>query len=149
MKALHLTDEEIQEYILNKSAMDLSTNEHVSTCEECTAKVANYQLFFAAIKQQPQPAFDFDLAELVMAKLPAPKPVTAPGNSFIYIFVMVALASTGAALYYFRTFIASLFTSITPLLIYLTAVTLITLAVFLSMDMYKNYHRKMKALDFY
>ena len=149
MKALHLTDEEIQEYALDNSAVDKATREHASTCRECKARVSDYQLLFAGIKQQPQPVFDFDLAELVIAQLPSPKPVAAPGNSFIYIFVLAAIAITGAAIYYFRTYIATLFTSITPLLIYLAATTIITLAVILSMDMYRNYNRKMRALDFY
>jgi CHASE2 domain-containing sensor protein len=149
MKALHLTDEEIQDYVLDKSGVSMTVTKHAGTCEECKAKVANYQLLFTAIKHQPQPSFDFDLAELVIAKLPAVKPVATNSNSFIYMFALAAIALTGAALYYFRVFIASLFTSITPLLIYLTATSIITLAVMLSMDMYKNYHRKMKALDFY
>jgi hypothetical protein len=149
MKALHLTDEEIQEYLLNKQAVDISTMEHASTCEECKARISDYQLLFAGIKQQPQPVFDFDLAELVIAQLPATKPVAAPGHSFIYIFVVAAIAIAGAAIYYFRTYIASLFTSITPLLIYLAATTVIMVAVMLSLDMYRNYNRKMRALDFY
>ena len=149
MKALHLTDEEIQEYALDTSAVDMATREHVSTCGECKARVSDYQLLFAGIKQQSQPVFDFDLAELVIAQLPSLKPVAASGNSLIYVFVLAAIAIAGAAIYYFRTNIASLFTSITPLLFYLTATTIITLAVILSMDMYRNYHRKMRALDIY
>jgi len=149
MKALHLTDEEIQEYILDKPAVDLSAMEHASTCEECKERISAYLLLFAGIKQQPQPVFDFNLAELVIAQLPSMKPAASPGNNFIYIFVMAAIAITGAAIYYFRTYIATLFTSITPLLIYLAATTIITLAVILSMDMYRNYNRKMRALDFY
>lgn len=149
MKALHLTDEEIQEYAIDRSAVDMAIREHAGICEECKARVEGYQLLFHAIKQQPPPAFDFDLAELVMAKLPAAKPVPSNGNSIIYMLAFAAISLTGAVLYYFRAFIASLFTSITPVLIYLTAATIITLAVMLSMDMYKNYHRKMKALDFY
>jgi hypothetical protein len=149
MKALHLTEEEIQEYALDNSALGMAEREHAGTCESCKASVAEYQLLFAGLKQQPQPAFDFDLPELVMAKLPKPKPLASSGNSFIYVLVFAAIALTGVALYYFRSYIANLFTSITPLLIYLAATSIITLAVILSLDMYKNYHKKMRALDIY
>ena len=149
MKALHLTDEEIQEYVLDKSAVDKATSEHASTCEECKARVSDYQLLFAAIKQQPQPVFDFDLAELVMANYRQRNPSPLPAILLFTFSYWWRLLLTGAAIYYFRTYIASLFTSITPLLIYLAATTIITVAVMLSLDMYKNYHRKMRALDFY
>ena len=149
MKAQHLTDEEIQEYTLDNSASEIAIMEHATACEACKARIAEYQLLFAVLNQQPEPAFDFDLAELVIAQLPSQKPGAASSNSLIYVFVLAAIVLTGAALYYFRNYIANLFTSITPLLVYLTATTVVTLAIIISMDMYKNYQKKMRALDFY
>ena len=149
MKALHLTDEEIQQYALDISASGTTVVEHATSCEECKAKVTNYRLLFAGIQQQPQAAFEFDLAELVMAQLPSPRPGYSPDNFFIYLIVLAGMVLTGAAFYYFRGYIVSLFTSIAPLFIYLTVTAVITLSIILSLDMYKTYQKKMRFLDFY
>jgi hypothetical protein len=149
MKVPHLTDEEIQQYALDNLNSDITIFEHITSCEVCKAKVMNYRLLFAGIQQQPRATFDFNLAELVVAQLPSPKPAAAPDNSLIYVFVLAAIALTAAVLYYFRIYIVSLFTGIAPLFIYLTATTIVTLAIILSTDMYRNYQRKMRTLDFY
>jgi hypothetical protein len=149
MKALHLTDEDIQQYALDSSTCSITVIEHAGSCEKCKARVASYRLLFACIQQQPQAAFDFDLAELVVGQLPSSKPVPSPDNFFVYLVVLAAIALTGATLYYFRSYVISLFASIAPLFIYLTATTAITLAIILSLDMYKNYQKKMRAIDFY
>ena len=149
MKALHLTDEEIQQYALDNSSSDITIIEHTSSCEACKAKVTNYRLLFTGIQQQPQAAFDFDLAKLVITQLPSPKPIATPDNFFIYMVVLSGIVLTGAALYYFRDYLFDLFSSIAPLLIYLTVTTVATLAIILSLDIYKTYQKKMRSLDFY
>ena len=149
MRVLHPTDEEIQQYVLDSSSSDKAITEHASSCEQCKAKVASYRLLFTAISQQPEESFDFDLAKLVMAQLPMAKPKYSQDNFFIYLLVFAAIILTGAALYYFRNYIASLFASIAPVFIYLITTTGITLAIILSIDMFKNYQKKMRALDLY
>ncbi|MEP7372504.1 MAG: hypothetical protein ABI675_03885 [Chitinophagaceae bacterium] len=149
MKVLHLTDEEIQEYALDSSTSGTLMTGHVSSCEECKARVANYQLLFSGIKQQPPASFDFDLAELVITQLPSPKTKASRDNFFAYLFIIVAIVLAGAVLYYFKSYIVSLFASIAPLFIYLTITTVITLSIILGLDMCKNYQKKMRSLDFY
>lgn len=148
MKALHLTDEEIQEYVLDGSASDIAIVEHAGSCEKCKARIANYQLLFAGIKQQRSDVFDFNLAELVVAQLPSARPRPVSDNFFVYLVVLAAVILGGVALYYFRSYIVTLFTGIVPLFIYLTVTTVITLSIILSLDMYKTYQRKMRSLDF-
>ena len=148
MKGLHLTDEEIQQYVLDSAASDMVITEHAISCEECKARITNYQLLFAGIKQQARDVFDFNLAELVVAQLPSPRPGIVSDNFLVYIFVLAAIILGCATLYYFRNDIVSLFTSIVPLIIYLTLTTVITLSIILSFDMYKTYQKKMKSLDF-
>lgn len=148
MKALHLTDEEIQEYVLDSSTSNHAIIEHASSCEECKTRITDYQLLFAGIKQQPKPAFDFNLADLVVAQLPSHGPKAVSDNYFVYIVVLAAIILGGLVLYYFRNYIVSLFTGIVPLFIYLTLTTVITLSIILSLDMYKTYQRKMRSLNF-
>jgi hypothetical protein len=148
MKALHLTDEEIQEYILDRSTSDIAIVEHAGSCEDCRARITTYQLLFDGLKQQSRDVFDFNLAELVVAQLPSPASKPVSDNFFVYLFVAATLILGGVALYYFRNDMVSFFRGTVPLLIYLTITTVITLLIILSLDMYKTYHRKMKSLDF-
>src|SRR5258706_3433125 len=135
----HLTDNEIPEYAFEHSGGETNIVEHVEICEECKSKVAAYQLLFTAIREQPEPVFDFDLEKMVLAQLPQQKTRSLPENFYIYLFVLAGTALTGAALYIFRSFVTVLFEGIAPLSIYLIATTIIIILIALSIDMYKTY----------
>ena len=149
MKSVHLTEEEIQQYALNNSSCDALITAHASSCPECKARIADYEVLFSALKQAPQPSFDFNLAELVVTQLPKVYATPSRENFFVYTFVLAIIGLTGTALYYFWSHIGSLFASIAPLLIYLAVTTLITLAIILGVEMYTSYQKKMRALEFY
>ena len=149
MNTLHLTEEEIQLYALDIADSPQFVIEHAATCDACKTKVQEYQLLFSGIKEQPASQFDFDLTGLVVAGLPASTSRSSPDNFFMYVFISVAIIITGIAAYYFRGYISGLFVSIAPVLIYLILTTVFTLAIILGLDMYKNYQKKMKALEFY
>jgi len=149
MKSVHLSEEEIQHYALDKSACDTLIKAHVNCCADCKARIADYEVLFIALKKVPQPSFDFNLAELVVPQLPKIKPAPSRDNFFVYAFALAIAALTGTSLFYFRSYIGTLFASITPLLIYLTVTTIITLATILGVEMYKTYKKKMRALEFY
>ena len=148
MKA-HLTEEEIQQYALDSSAINAGVIEHISSCESCKEKAEAYRLLFTSMQQQPAASFDFDLTELVMAQLHTPAPRAARENLLVYIFITAAVAVTGFALYFFRGYVAALFKSIAPVFIYLVVTAFITLSIILIADMYKNYKKKMNTLDVY
>lgn len=145
----HLTDEEIQEYPLDRLNAKPGIIEHAELCEECKKRIAAYQLLFTGIKEQPQPVFEFNLSELVVSKLPQPKPAYLPDNRFVYLLGFIAIILTGILSYIFRGYLLSLFSGITPFLIYLITTTVITILIVLIIDMYKNYQKKMSVLDFY
>ena len=149
MIAKHLTDDEIQQYALDKTGCELSIAQHIQHCEACEAKVETYQLLFSGIKQQPKPAFDFDVSELVLAQLAPGKPWFSKERSFVYLLASVTILLTGTLSYIFRGYLASLFSGITTLLMYLISTTVLTVLILLGIDMYKNYQKKMNVLDFY
>ena len=149
MKTTHLTDEEIQQYALNDTANDARIIGHAYSCEQCKEKIKAYQLLITGIQQQQQPSFDFDLAEMIIAQLPAPAPKAAKENFLLYGFGIAAVVITCFALYYFRKYVAILFESITPVFIYLVITIVITLSVLLIADMYKHYKKKIHTLDLY
>jgi hypothetical protein len=145
----HLTDDDIQQYALDGSNCEPEIIVHLQSCEACKARVATYQLLFSAIKEQPEPAFDFDFAGLVLAQLPAVKSRSSQDNILVYLFLLVTVILTGTLVYLFREYLTDLFTGITSLLLYLIATTVITILSLLCIDMYKSYQKKMNALDFY
>jgi predicted lipid-binding transport protein (Tim44 family) len=100
------------------------------------------------IKQQSQPAFDFDLSKMVLRELPSPKATIANDNVLIWIFCLMGIAFLGGAIYLFQGYF-DFFEGIRIMLIYLIAITAITVLAYLFIDMYKKYRRGMKVLDLY
>jgi hypothetical protein len=142
----HLTDDEVQQYVADANAGNPEAIEHIAVCELCQSKVAAYQLLFAGIQQQPEALFDFDLEKMVLAQLPQRKPAFA-GNLFIYLIIFSGIILIGSGLYIFRDYAKSLFAGIGTLSIYLMVTTGIIILVATSMDMYKNYQKKISMLD--
>jgi len=149
MKSIHLTEEQIQQFALDNSYGDDLITAHASYCPECKARIAAYELLFSSLKQAPPPSFDFSLADLVVTQLPKLQPAPSRDNFFVYAFSLALVALNGTILFYFRSYIGSLFAGITPLLIYLTVTTIITVATILSVEMYNTYKKKMRVLEFY
>jgi hypothetical protein len=147
MVTKHLTDDEVQQYAVDKSNCEKRISEHIHVCEECRSKVEIYQLLITGIKQQPQPAFDFDLSKMVLQQLPSSKTSIANNNALIWIFCFMGLAFLGGSIYLFISYF-DLFEGIKTIFIYLIAITAITVLVYLIIDMYKKYQKEMKVLDF-
>lgn len=148
MKTTHLTEEEIQQYVLDETVASIAVIEHIHSCKQCKEKASAYQLLFSGLQQQPQASFDFNLEELVMFQLPLPAPKPVRENVLIYVFIAAAAAIVGFALYYFREYVTTLFENIASAFIYLVLTAFITISVFLIIDMYKSYKKKMHILDF-
>jgi len=144
----HLTDDEVQQYAVDKSNSEKRIGEHIHLCEECRSKVEVYQLLITGIKQQPQPAFDFDLSKIVLQQLPSPKTLVANDNALIWIFGFMGIAFLGGAIYFFLSYF-DLFEGIKTIFIYLIAITAITVLLYVIIDMYKKYQKEMKVLDLY
>lgn len=142
----HLSEEEIQQYTLDESHAGPGIGEHVRLCEACKTKVETYRLLFTGINQQPEPRFDFDLSELVLAQLPSPAKKSAADRTIIYLLSAIIIALTGILLYFFNDYLFILFSGFAPLLSYLIIPSLIIIMILLGIDMYKNYQKKMNAL---
>ena len=144
----HLTDDEVQQYVVDKQHCEMKIVEHIHSCEVCRAKVEVYQLMIKGIKQQPQPAFDFDLSKMVLQQLPSRKAIIANDKALILIFGFMGIAFLGGVIYLFQRYF-DLFEGIKTIFIYLIAITAITVLVYLLIDMYKKYQKEMKVLDLY
>lgn len=147
MVAKHLTDDEIQQYAFDRSNCESRIIVHVQLCTTCKERVATYELLIAAIAQQPQPRFDFNLSELVVERIPVSKPQFFSEHFFVYLIILASILSIAGSVYLYRSYLAPLFTGIAPLMIYLIAVPTIMVMAAVSIDMYKSYQKKMAILD--
>lgn len=143
----HLTDEEVQEYALNNSS-GAEIDMHIEQCEACKARIETYRILFKAIGQQPEPAFDFDLSELVLAQLPSPKPQQSRETIFVFLLIAASILIAAVALYILRIDLLSLLPDLTPFIGYLIIPSVLIVLILSSLDMYKKYQKKMKSLDF-
>ena len=100
----HLTDDEVQQYAIDKRGCEKGIAEHIHLCEECRSKVEVYQLLITEIKQQSQPAFDFDLSKIVLQKLPSSKTSIANDYALIWIFSFMGIAFLGGTIYFFQSY---------------------------------------------
>lgn len=149
MKNKHLTDIEIQQYLLLELNSRPDIIEHIQKCEECRIKVEEYRIIFEKIKEQEKPVFDFNLEELIAKQLSRNKPEFSFNRTFIYFFVFIAAPAGGIIIYLFSTTLSGLLMGIGPFFIYLVATTVISLFLFLCYDTYARFKKRMNTLSFY
>lgn len=148
MVTKHLTDDEVQQYVVDKQNCEMKIVEHIHLCGECILKAEIYQSLVTGIKEQPQPAFNFDLSKLVVQQLPSAKETASDGLLLrLLLFIGVALIGTGA--YFFEGSFVYLFKGVAAILVYLIIITAVTVCIGLFIDMYKKYNNEMKLLDSY
>jgi hypothetical protein len=143
----HLTEDELQQYALDKSIVAPDAQEHLHHCEECTAKLAVYQLLITGINQQPVPTFDFDLSAAVIAQLPAQATKASTNKYPVAIFSLAVILLAGSLVYLYRDYLLVLFTN-TNMAEYLGMIIITSIAIIQGIDTYRNYQKKIKALDF-
>jgi hypothetical protein len=145
----HVNDDEIQQYVLQKADCDIDIIKHIRSCETCKIKAEQYNLLFEAIKQQEKPAFDFNIADLVIEQLPKSRYKVSTDKLFSYFIIFISIFSLSIIFYFFRDSLLSLFKGISPILVALIITTVTCLFVILFIDMYRKYQARMKALNFY
>lgn len=143
----HPNDEDIQQYVLDRTAMVKETMVHIDNCKGCRSRAETYRQLITGIEKQPASAFEFDVAALVLAELPSPQPQKAPDRSLAWIFIVTGLSFAGILVYLFWYDLSSIFDSIAILFTYLVIITVAVLLAGLVIDMYKTYRKKMNALD--
>jgi len=144
----HLTDDEVQQYVVDKQRCEVEIVEHIHSCAVCSAKVGVYQLMIKGIKQQPQPSFDFDLSKIVLKQLPSSSSKVSNDKLLVWLFIGIGIGFIGGGLYFFQNYFDP-FEGIRTISIYLIAITAITVLAYLFIDMYKKYKHGMKVLDLY
>jgi hypothetical protein len=92
MSGTHPSDEALQQYVLDPAACAPGEIGHITGCQECQAAAAAYRMLAVALEEQPAPAFDFDLAAAVIARLePPPQRKRQEGSVLTAILIAAAI----------------------------------------------------------
>jgi uncharacterized protein YqhQ len=145
----HLDDIEIQQIALNDKVCPVEVIAHYNSCDECKVKATQYALLFVGIKQLASPAFEFDLSKLVMKELLVSPVKSSFDHYFVFSVVAVVSFFVACTTYLFRTYVADMFASITPISIYLILITVVSVLFILSVDIISRFHKQMKVLNYY
>jgi hypothetical protein len=147
MKRKHLSDTDIQEYILKQSDHEMDIIEHLQECRRCTAKAEMYRQLFLSIKALPKPEFDFDLAGTVLPKITPSK--FSLTFFLVYLLAVTGFTCIGFVFYLFRDYVAVLFSGFSAMLLSLMLAATLAILIFQSIDLIRKYDRKMDELNFY
>ncbi|MBA4849293.1 hypothetical protein [Emticicia sp. BO119] len=143
----HLTEAEMQQYALDSNSCTETIVTHINHCAYCQQEAMIYKLMFHRIEAQEKAVFDFDLTELVMARLPQEQ--TTHDKSFLYIITTAIIIMSGVVSYEFGNNIVDILSSLTPMLVSLVILASFGVMIFFGVDMYQRYKAQMKVLDFY
>lgn len=138
MTVNHPTDTALQEFAMGHAPEWAS---HVAGCPACEAQVALYRNMAGAIREQPAPAFNFNLSAAVLAQLPAPRKKTFP---VLYTAIAGILLAAGVAVYFFRTDITALFNGAAAIFTWLVVTTFISILFFQGIDMWRGYRKNLQ-----
>lgn len=144
----HLSDTDIQQFVLDRSNCGSHIIDHIQLCGSCKAEADAYGLLFPAIQQQPPPAFDFDLEGLVLSKIERSKPKPFASGMLVFLLILIGLSSIVVTGWLFGYYFLNMFARITSMAVYLTLTVTVTFLIFQGIEMYKKYQKQMDALNF-
>ena len=148
MRPGHLSEDAIQQYVLDASSCETAIIEHSGSCEICKTRIANYRSLFAAIHEQPRPTFDFDVAGLVLSQLQV-RTKELPGREWpLYLLISAAFSLLAVPLYILRKDIAIMFTGILPITISLVTISTTLVFSLQGIELFKKYKWRLDALNY-
>jgi hypothetical protein len=142
----HLTDDEIQQFVLNKNFGNTYTQQHIVTCKTCKAAAANYATLFKAIEEVPKPILEFDVVNLVMPALPKPKHSTIRGDYVMQVVLMTAIGVLCIPVYMYKKDLIRVFENMASVLIALIVLPVIAILLLQLYAAYEVYKKQMAAI---
>ena len=121
MSGTHPSEEMLQQYVLNRAACRQEEIDHIGSCPHCQTLIALYGLVMTELDGQPAPAFDFDLAGVVLERVQAASvqersdilPVKERKSNIAAIWMVIALV-VGVPAWLFRKSAYFVFTDMSP-----------------------------------
>ncbi|HTQ65776.1 MAG TPA: hypothetical protein VMI12_13325 [Puia sp.] len=156
MKDQHLSDADIQQFVLDKTECASNLVSHMQYCPYCREKAETYLIIISGIKQESKASFDFDLTSLVLEKIPATKKKFSGNGWFLYL--TICLASVPAIFIYlyrdsfsnlFKIYIPEIGSGLSTIAIWLFASAILVIVIFQVVEIFKKYKRKADSLNYY
>lgn len=139
----HLSDAEIQLYATAPESCEDHILTHMVSCKTCRDTANFYRQLFTDIGNIPEPAFDFDLADKVLSRLPQPhKPRTVP------LIVAVIIVSIGIPILLFKNYFLKIYPGTLSASIYLFAVPILAIIGLQVYEMVKKYRNQLDLLTY-
>lgn len=146
MSNSHLSEEEIQQYVLGQANPE--SIKHIGSCPLCEIKVANYRSILSAMEQLAKPVFDFDVTSLVISQLPHPKSAITKGDQWVYLLVFAAIGSLIIPIYLYKGELVKMFNGVLPVALYLIALTAFFILAFQGFEIFRKYRKQMNAFNY-
>src|SRR3982751_2702884 len=112
MTTKHLTDDDLQQYVLNGGSANNDMTAHIHACEDCRARVETYRVLIRGIEQLPAPVFDFDLQELVLSHVPTAAAKKRETDLSPWIFIGPSVFAGALIIYLFGGHLFNLFNGV-------------------------------------
>ena len=148
MNISHPSEKEIQEFALDRDSCSPAIIAHIDNCMHCREEASTYQLLFSAIAQQPAPAFDFDVAALLLPQLETSRRRLSPDRIVAGFLVVFVCSCVAIPVYLFRKYLLYMFSDISTFFIYAMLCSAAIIILFKAINMYKKYQRQMRFLNF-
>ena len=147
MNSVHPGENELQQYVLNKSDVEPEQIAHIESCPDCQAEISIYQILFSGIEEQNAATFDFDLQKLVLSKLPGIKTGLSTDDIIAGFLVMFTCSCIGIPVYVFRKIILNSITDIPPFFIYSIIIGTTAILITKILSLYRIFLKKMHLLN--
>lgn len=90
MNTSHLSEDALQQTILEPHRISDEQMNHLAGCEACRARQANYRTLFKSLEQLAAPLTDFDPAAVVMRQMARGR--TRSGRQYIGVALVLGLS---------------------------------------------------------
>ncbi len=147
MKAGHLSENEIQQYVSDPLLCEQSSMEHIESCQTCKETADTYRILISGIEQQAKPAFEFNLADLVIAQLEKPKRSFSTNNVVAYLLSSIGITAVLITCFLFHEYLSGLFIHYSNLLLYLFLAITVVVFLFQCLEIYRKYKKQIGILN--
>ena len=153
MTGEHLSEEEIQLYVLQANELTQPAKQHLEQCTPCQARAKEYELLFSGIQSLDKPSFDFDVAALVLPQLEEKKKTAWYKLPLIVISVFLAAGLLSVPFFIFSagsagSAINSLWNNISPWVIGIISIMAVGFIGINIWDSYTRYRHQLDKLNF-
>ena len=145
----HPSELELQQYAMDMAGCPPAVRPHIDTCQSCREAIVFYQRILMELKQQPAPAFDFDVSALVLPQLPVAPAGVLTERVYGYWFAIIAAGAVGIPAYLFRKNLSLLFAGTSFYFMYAIVGAALAVVVVRLMVMYRKYQQQIESLNIY